>query len=223
MNKATRTTQSFTATWEKKNLPKIAAALPAWVTPDHLTALGLLAALGIGAGYVLAHQHPAWLLLSIVSLFLHWLGDSLDGTLARVRKQERERYGYYVDRTADAISTVVICGAFGLSPFVNMSTALLLAVSYLLLQIYAEICAYTSKKFPLSFGRMGPTEARIAMALFNAVLIFWRPESIQIAGFNMTELDLLVMLVSAGLMATFLVSSALEAKRLDVLDRARAS
>ncbi len=183
----------------------------------------MVAALGIGAGYVLAHQHPAWLLLSIVSLFLHWLGDSLDGTLARVRKQERERYGYYVDRTADAISTVVICGAFGLSPFVNMSTALLLAVSYLLLQIYAEICAYTSKKFPLSFGRMGPTEARIAMALFNGVLIFWRPQPLQIAGFGMSELDLLVMLVSAGLMATFLVSSALEAKRLVVLDRARAS
>lgn len=221
--KAKRVTKSFTADWEKRNLPKMARALPAWVTPDHLTGLGLLASVGIGAGFILSYRSPLWLVLSIVSLFLHWVGDSLDGTLARVRKQERERYGYYVDRTADAISTVIICVAFGLSPYVSMASALLLAVGYLLLQIYAEICAYTSRKFPLSFGRMGPTEVRIALALFSLGLMFWQPSVVRFEGLVMTQLDLAVIAISAGLMGTFLLSSAAEAKRLDVLDRSESA
>lgn len=217
--KAQRMTDGLTARWEKENLPRMAAALPAWVTPDHLTVLGLVAAVVIAAGYVLSSFSPAWLLLVVVGLFFHWLGDSLDGTLARVRKQTRERYGYYVDRTADAISTVLIGVAFGLSPYVHLSVAMLMTISYLLLQIYAEICAYTAREFPLSFGHLGPTEARIALALFTVLMMFLPPASVVVAGLNVTWVDGVVLCVSAGLFVTFAVSSWRQARRLDVLDR----
>src|SRR5262245_26372379 len=119
---AERVSRTLTSAWEKRNLPRIAERLPAWVMPDHLTLLGIVAALAIGAGYVLSHLSRLYLLLSIAGLFAHWFGDSLDGTLARVRKTEREKYGYYVDRSADAVSIVIICAAFGLSPFISLST-----------------------------------------------------------------------------------------------------
>jgi phosphatidylglycerophosphate synthase len=212
-DKAQRTTTSLTSGWEKKNLPRIAAALPAWVTPDQLTGLGVVAAAITGAGYVMAAYSPLWLFLSIAGLFLHWAGDSLDGTLARVRKQEREKYGYYVDRTADAISVVIMCVAFGLSPYVSLHVGLLLAIGYLLLMVYAEVCAYVSKKFPLSFARIGPTEARIILAAFTLIL-FVRPPSRE-------ALDALGLGASALMFGAFLVSSALEARRLDRLDRVR--
>jgi phosphatidylglycerophosphate synthase len=215
--KATRNTSSLTSSWEKKNLPRIAASLPAWVTPDQLTALGIAAAFIIGVGYVMAHRSPLWLLLSVAGLALHWFGDSLDGTLARVRKIERERYGYYVDRTADAISVVVICASFGLSPYLRFSIAMLLAVAYLLIMVYAEVCAYVSRRFPLSFARLGPTEARIALGLFTLSLIF-NPPAEAAMGFN--TLELFTIMVSAGLIGAFLVLSAKEARRLDRMDRA---
>jgi archaetidylinositol phosphate synthase len=217
--KAKRKTDSLTSSWEKENLPRIAARLPAWVTPDHLTALGIGAAFVIGLGYILANRSPLWLLLSVVGLALHWFGDSLDGTLARVRKIERERYGYYVDRTADAISLVVICAAFGLSPYLRFSIAMLLAVSYLLIMVYAEICAYVSRRFPLSFARLGPTEARIALGLFTLALVFWQPPMLAIGSLQLNALELAAILVSLGIIAAFVVMSAKEARRLDRMDR----
>ncbi len=216
---AQRMTDGLTARWEKENLPKMARALPEWVTPDHMTILGLVAAVVIAAGYVLSAWSPAWLLLVVVGLFFHWAGDSLDGTLARVRNKTRERYGYYVDRTADAISTVLIGIAFGLSPYVALPIAMLMTISYLLLQIYAEICAYTAREFPLSFGRLGPTEARIALGLFTVLMMVSPPASIVVAGLQLTWVDGLVACVSVGLLATFAVSSWRQARRLDVLDR----
>jgi phosphatidylglycerophosphate synthase len=218
---ARRTTASLTARWEKKNLPKMARALPEWVTPDHLTALGIVSAFVIAGGFIAARFHPVWLALVIVGLVFHWLGDSLDGTLARVRNKTRERYGYYVDRTADAVSTVVIGIGFGLSPYVHLEVAMLLTISYLLLMMYAEICAYTSREFPLSFGAVGPTEARIALAAFTGVLMFAQPRAVSLFGVTGTWVDLLIVLVSAGLLVTFGVSSWQQAKKLDALDRRR--
>jgi phosphatidylglycerophosphate synthase len=215
-NEAKRVTKSLTSSWEKRNLPLLAAALPAWVTPDHLTGLGIASAFIIGLGYVLAHRSPSFLLLSVFGLALHWFGDSLDGTLARVRKIERERYGYYVDRTADAISVVVICASFGLSPYLRFSVAMMLAVAYLLIMVYAEVCAYVSRRFPMSFAGLGPTEARIGLGLFTMALMYWKPKMLA-CGFN--TLEVLAIAVSLGLFAAFLVLSAREARRLDKMDR----
>ena len=219
-NQAARMTKSLTAGLEARILPKMAAALPHWVTPDHLTGLGLVSAVLIGLGYALSANSPYWLLLSVVALFLHWVGDSLDGTLARVRRQQRERYGYFIDRSADAISTVVILAGFALSPFIHAPVALVLAISYLLVQIHAEICAYTSQRFPLSVARLGPTEARICLAGFTTLLIFWRPPDVVVAGHTLTFLDIVVLAASAFFTLMFLISTFVEARRLDRLDRA---
>lgn len=220
--KAQRSSTSLTAGWERRVLPKLARGLPAWVTPDHLTLLGILAAFIIAGGYVLSHLSPLFLLVSVAGLVLHWLGDSLDGTLARVRQQERERYGYFVDRVADAIATLVILVGFGLSPYVDLTVALGLVVVYMLLQMLAEICAYTSGRFPLSFARLGPTEGRIALGLFTLVLVFWRPGVVlTLAGRGLSILDLCVVAISLMLLAFFLIAARGETRRLDRLDRAR--
>jgi archaetidylinositol phosphate synthase len=105
-------------------LRSIAVRLPRWVLPDHLTALGVVAALGVGACYLLSNHSPAWLWAASALLVVHWLGDSLDGTLARVRRIERPRYGYYLDHLTDAFSTVVIGIGLGLSPYMLLATAL---------------------------------------------------------------------------------------------------
>ncbi len=217
--KAVRTTKSLTHAWEQRNLPKMARALPAWVTPDHMTALGVFAALIIGAGFVLSNISEFWLLAVIPGLLLHWAGDSLDGTLARVRKMERENYGYFVDRTADAISVVLMGVGFGLSPYVQLPLAMLLTMGYLLIMLYAEICAYTTRTFPLSVGHFGPTEVRIFIGLASLALFFFQPVTQIWMGIEMSVVDVGVVAGSAGLFTAFLASSAKQAIALDIADR----
>jgi phosphatidylglycerophosphate synthase len=120
---------------ERRLMRWIATRLPAWVLPDHLTALGVAAALGIGAAYLLSNESPVWLWAASALLVVHRLGDSLDGTLARVRRIERPRYGYYLDHLTDALSTVVIGLGLGLSPYTLLSTGLAIVIVYLVMAI----------------------------------------------------------------------------------------
>ena len=113
---------------EKRLVVAIAGRLPSWVTPNQLTGLGVLAAVGTGVAYALSARSPAWLGLASLMLVLHWLGDSLDGTLARVRRAERPRYGYYLDHFVDAFSTSAIGIGIGLSPYVDLTLALGLVI-----------------------------------------------------------------------------------------------
>jgi len=212
---AVRLTNSLTCAWEKRNLPRIARALPDWVAPDHLTALAVVAAVLIAVSFGLTHLSSWWMVAAIVGLAVHWFGDSLDGTLARVRRMERERYGYFVDHIADAGATVIVFVGFGLSPYVQLSTALFLAVSYLLLQIRAEIEAYTSRKFRLSYAWIGPTEARILLALVCTGLTFWTPPVV--IG-SLTVTDLVCLGIAAIFIATFVGCSVVEARRLAEID-----
>jgi phosphatidylglycerophosphate synthase len=192
----------------------MARALPAWVQPDHLTLLAMIAALLVGLSYVLANLSPRWMCLSVLGLFLHWVGDSLDGTLARVRRVERERYGYYVDHIADAFSTVVVCVGFGLSPFIRLSVGLALAIGYLLLQIRSEIGAYAIGRFQLSFLRCGPTEVRILLAAVAAVLALCSPPTFTILGWSLTLVDVVCCGVAAVFFSVFVVFSIREARSL---------
>src|ERR671910_915439 len=124
---------------EARVLEWIAARLPTRVMPDHLTALGVLAALGIAAAYVLSNGDSAWLWAASALLVVHWLGDSLDGTLARVRKIERPTYGYYLDHLVDAIATAAIGIGLGLSPLMLLSIGTLIVVAYLILSINVDL------------------------------------------------------------------------------------
>jgi archaetidylinositol phosphate synthase len=155
---------------ETRALEWIARRLPRWVMPDHLTALGVLAAIGIAAAYALSGQDPAWLWAASGLLVVHWLGDSLDGTLARVRRSERPRYGYYLDHLVDAIATALIGIGLGLSPYLLLATGLVVVVAYLVLSINTYLETHALGVFSLGYGRLGPTEARVGLVVINTVL-----------------------------------------------------
>jgi archaetidylinositol phosphate synthase len=213
--KAKRIIDTYTGAWEKRHLPEFARALPQWITPDHLTVGGLLSAFIIGIGYILYTYSPWWLLLSNVGLFLHWYTDSLDGTLARVRKTEREKYGYFVDHLSDAWTTFIICLFLGLSPLMHLDIALFIAVGYLLLNIYAHIVAYTQGQFPLSYGRFGPTEFRIIIGIVNFIMIFYNP----VIWSDRTLIDIIGFFVGCLFILMFIVVGIKDALLLDKQDR----
>lgn len=155
---------------ERRLLRRIAVRLPAWVTSDQLTAVGVLAATGAGVAYALSRLHTGWLWVASAMLVLNWFGDSLDGTLARVRFAERPRYGYYLDHIVDAFATAAIGIGLGLSPFVSLGVALGLVVVYLALSINVYLESAVFGAFRLGYGRLGPTEVRLILIAVNAGL-----------------------------------------------------
>jgi archaetidylinositol phosphate synthase len=180
---------------ETRALEWIARRLPRWVMPDHLTALGVLAAIGIAAAYALTNRDPAWLWAASGLLVVHWLGDSLDGTLARVRRIERPKYGYYLDHLVDAGATIVIGAGLGLSPYMSLVTGLAIVVAYLALSINTYLETQVFGVFSLGYGRFGPTEARVGLIVLNLALL--AGATFEVAGQGLIDL---VGLGAAGLM-----------------------
>jgi archaetidylinositol phosphate synthase len=185
---------------EARVMEWIARRLPARVLPDHLTLLGVLAALGIAAAYVLSNGDSVWLWAASGLLVVHWLGDSLDGTLARVRRIERPTYGYYLDHLVDAIATAVIGLGLGLSPHLLLASGLVLVVVYLVLSINTYLETQALGVFRLGYGRLGPTEARLGLIALNTALALGVPLGFEIAGVGLSVLDV-VVLGAAGAMA----------------------
>src|SRR5712691_921744 len=167
---ATRELTFFLAEPERRLLRAIAARLPAAVRSDHLTVLGVLGATGAGAAYALSSFSVAWLWAASALLVVNWLGDSLDGTLARVRRHERPRYGYYLDHLVDAYSTAAVGVGIGLSPYVHLGIALGAVVLYLVLSINVYLESTVFGAFRLGYGRFGPTEARLILIAANGAL-----------------------------------------------------
>jgi len=155
---------------EARVLEWIARRLPRAVKPDHLTALGVLAAIGIAAAYFLSNGDELWLWAATGLLVVHWLGDSLDGTLARVRKTERPRYGYYLDHMVDAFATAAIGIGLGLSPHMLLAVGLAVVIAYLILSINTYLETHAFGIFTLGYGRLGPTEARLMLVAVNTLL-----------------------------------------------------
>ena len=171
---AKREHYSFLAAVEKRLLIRIAERLPRAINSDHLTGLGFAAMLAAGLSYWYARWSPIGLFVVIGWLAINWFGDSLDGTLARVRNQQRPRYGFYVDHILDAFGMLALfvgLAASGCMSWLVMSAFLL---AYFLLCIEIYLATYTLGKFHLSFGGMGPTELRIVLAIGNTVA-FFRP------------------------------------------------
>ena len=154
---------------EKKVLVWLAQRQPKWVTSDMLTYIGVFGAVVIAAGYILASRNINFLWLSSLGFIINWYGDSLDGTLARVRNTQRPIYGYYLDHTVDAINEVMIFVGVGLSGLMHLEIALLALVMYLLMTINVSINAHLKKEFKLTYASMGPTEFRIIMILINTL------------------------------------------------------
>ncbi len=170
---ATRVHGSWLAAAEKRALVSMAERMPAWVNSDHLTLIGFAAQIATGVCYALAARDRRMLLLAIVCLALNWFGDSLDGTLARVRQQQRPRYGFYVDHMADSIGAVALMGGLALSGYMHPAIGIGLLVAFLLLSIQSYVATYALGEFHLSFWRFGPTELRVLLAVGNLVLLRW--------------------------------------------------
>jgi len=162
---------------ERRLLRAMAARLPRWVSSDGLTALGMVGAVGAGVAYALCTLSAAWLWAASALLVVNWFGDSLDGTLARVRRVERPRYGYYLDHMVDAFSTAAIGAGIGLSPYVNLGVALAGVIAYLILSINLYLESQAFGVFRLGYGRIGPTEARIVLIAANAALALSGPSA----------------------------------------------
>ena len=170
MATATRDLRFLLATPERRILRALAARVPAGLRPNHFTAFGTIAAVATGAAYALTTYHPGWLWVASLMLAVNWAGDSLDGTLARVRKAERPRYGYYLDHVVDAFSTIAIGIGMGLSPYVDLSVAFGLVLVYLVLSINVYLESSVFGVFQLDYGRLGPTEVRLLLIVINTVL-----------------------------------------------------
>jgi phosphatidylglycerophosphate synthase len=222
-NDAPREKKFLLAEPETRVLQWIAERLPARVMPDHLTALGVLAALGIAAAYLLSNENPAWLWGASALLVVHWLGDSLDGTLARVRKSERPTYGYYLDHLVDAVATAMIGIGLGLSPYMLLATGLAIVVAYLVLSINTYLETYAFGKFQLGYGRLGPTEARVGLIVLNTLLALGVPLAFSVEGLGMTVLDLIGLGASGVMIAALTVRAAHNLKVLAEREPARAA
>jgi phosphatidylglycerophosphate synthase len=169
---AQRIQQSFLAALEKKTLYWLAARTPRWINSDHLTVLGLLAMAGAGAGYWWARANPLGLAAAVVCLAVNWLGDSLDGTLARFRNCPRPRYGFYVDHIVDAFGALFLLGGMGLSGYMSFAVAAGLLTAYLMLSIEVYLASYTLGDFKISYFKMGPTELRVLLSVGNIAVYF---------------------------------------------------
>ena len=160
---------------EKKALIYLAKRQPRWMTSDILTFIGVIGAVLGAVGYILSNLNIAWLWLSTAGYIINWYGDSLDGTLARVRHTQRPIYGFYIDHCVDGVTTAIICIGAGLSQIMNLGIAMTVLVIYLLLSISVYINAHLKGEFKLTFGGMGPTELRLILIIVNTLFIYIAP------------------------------------------------
>src|SRR5882762_5235678 len=194
---AIRLQESFTARAERKALVWLAARLPSWVNSDHLTIVGFVAMFLAGASYALVRTNRVGLILASIFLALNWFGDSLDGTLARVRNRQRPRYGFYVDHMIDTVGGLFLMGGLAISGIVDWRIALGMFIAFLMLSVEVYLAAYTLGKFRLSVAKLGPTEIRILLALGNTAL--WFHHDVQIFGSPYRVFDVGGIVAIAGM------------------------
>ena len=194
-----RTTDFVLARLERRTLQRLAAALPAWMVPDHLTLIGIFGSTLVGAGYLLSNRNEDWLLLACLGLAINWFGDSLDGTLARYRRIERPRYGFYLDHLTDAYSTIAIGVGLGLSPYMLVAVGLTIVVAYLVLSINVYLETHAFGRFTFSYGWFGPTEMRIMLVLLNLAALFFGPLAFPLLGIRFTIFDLAGLAIVAAM------------------------
>ena len=202
---AVRIQESLIASAEKRSLIWLAQRTPRWIDSDHLTAMGFASQCLAGICYALARINPDALLVSIVFLALNWLGDSLDGTLARFRNRQRPRYGFYVDHVSDTIAAFFLMGGMALSGYVHPGIALGMLIAFLMLSIEAYLATYTLGHFQLSYFKFGPTEIRILLAMGNLAL-FWHPR-ITVLGRRTLLFDLGGGIAICGMAVMLMVSA----------------
>jgi phosphatidylglycerophosphate synthase len=168
---ALRIQQSITSSLEKRALLWMSCHTPLWLSSDQLTALGLVAQVSAGVCYALSRYNRYALLLVILCLALNWFGDSMDGTLARVRCQQRPRYGFYVDHMVDVLGAIALMYGLGFSGFLHWQVAIGMLVAFLMLSCESYLTTYALSRFEISQGYFGPTEIRLLLVAGNLALL----------------------------------------------------
>jgi archaetidylinositol phosphate synthase len=154
---------AWTETWERRQTSAILARLPAWVTPDHFTIIGLVGAAIAGVSYALSARSEIVLLGAVGGLLLNWLGDSLDGNLARARRAERPRFGFFIDHSCDVLSQLAIFLGIGASPYAHFGSACLVLIAYWMATLMSLITLVVTGRFQIVYWGVGPTEIRLAL------------------------------------------------------------
>lgn len=209
-----RVNQMLLGPLERPALQWMAAHSPAWVTPDFLTGLGVVGSLMCFGGYWLSGGSKWWLLLACAGFFVNWVGDSLDGTLARYRKIERPKFGFYIDHTVDAVTEFLTIIGIGMSPYLRLDIAAFAMIGYLLMSVHVYVRTCVDGVFKISYGTFGPTEMRVIIVLVNIAIMaaegwFLTP----IAG-GFLPFDVIGIVLAVAMSAVFLVTSGQHAVRL---------
>jgi phosphatidylglycerophosphate synthase len=203
---ATRINRSLTASLETRALTWLAHHAPPWLTSDQLTLLGFSAQLAAGASYALARTHRLALVAVILCLILNWLGDSLDGTLARVRHQQRPRFGFYVDHLSDVLGSIAMMSGLACSGFVHSAVAIAMLIAFLLLSAESFLATHTLHRFELSQGIFGPTEIRLLLIAGNLALL--RSPWSHLFGHKLLLFDLAGCIATVCMFATAFITAA---------------
>jgi phosphatidylglycerophosphate synthase len=207
-----RIQQNLLARLERRLLTWLCVRMPAWVKSDLLTAIGMIGAVVIFAGYVGSIEHPAWLWVAVGGYFIQWFGDSMDGSLARSRKIERPRFGYFIDHSCDGLATLLIMGGIGLSPYVRLDVALIALSGYLLLAIHAFLSARVLNELKLSYVAFGPTELRLVLIAITVAMWALGPGPRLFE--SLSGFDLLIGSAGLVLIALFVIQTLATARRL---------
>ena len=203
---------------ERPALQWLAAHMPPWMTPDILTIIGVFGAVVILVGYILSNVDADFIWLATLGFVINWFGDSLDGTLARYRKIERPKYGFFVDHTIDAFSQLLIFGGIGLSPYISLELALLALVGYLLMSILVYVDTYVTGVFKISYGKLGPTEARAIAIILNLAFLFFGVPVIDLSFGEVSIYDLVALAIALLLIIIYLFSTIRRAAELARLE-----
>ena len=210
----TRVQQNLLAASERRLLTWLCARMPNWVTPDLLTTIGMIGAVAVFAGFVASNAQAGWLWLAIGGLVVQWFGDSMDGSLARFRKTERPRYGYFLDHSCDGLATTLVVVGIGLSGYVKLEVALIALVGYLLLSIHAFISVRVLGELKLSYLNAGPTELRLVLITMTLAMIAAGSQNALLGMF--TWFDVFVGAVGCLLILLFILQTWTTARRLAV-------
>ena len=207
-----RIQENLMARAERRVLTRLCAVMPGWVTPDLLTYFGLFGAVLVFAGYLASNVDAGWLWLCIAGYAIHWFGDSLDGSLARFRKIERPRYGYFLDHSCDGVATTLVVVGIGATQYVELEAALLALAGYLLLSIHAFLSVRVLGELRLSYFNLGPTELRLILIALTLAMYFIGPAKVIVGALN--GFDLFVGAAGLLMIGMFVALTASKARML---------
>ncbi len=214
-----RVNDIFFGPLERPALKWLCEKMPAWMNPDILTAIGVLGGLLIAVSYWLSSYNTNFLWLVDLGLVINWFGDSLDGNLARHRKMERIKYGFFVDHAIDTFIQTVIFVGLGLSPFIGFNFAMLALVGYMQMAIFIYIVTAVTGVFKISYGKIGPTEMRVLLIAVNAVFYFASNPTLDFSFATISLYNLITFAAAIGLQAYYIFFAIKQALILNKQDR----